>query len=68
MVVNLGETEVFERQMAEPFDGIVWRNLFLADLFEQLSQRVGVHIRVFGLGSVQPNVIVDGARVTVDGF
>src|SRR5512140_1744816 len=43
MVVNLGEAEVFEREVLELLDRIVGRDLTLFDLLEELFQLIRFH-------------------------
>ncbi len=43
VVIDLGESQIFERQMAETLHRLVWRELFGADLLEEAAQGSGVH-------------------------
>jgi hypothetical protein len=43
MVIDFGETEVFEGQMTEAFYGVVGGEAFFADLIEELAKSFGVH-------------------------
>jgi hypothetical protein len=43
MVIELGETQVFEGHVAEAFHGLVGRELALPNLIEQFLKRLGVH-------------------------
>jgi len=43
VVVELGEAEVFEGEMAQALDGLVGGQFALADLVEELSDGFGVH-------------------------
>ncbi len=43
MMVDLGEAEVFERQMAQARDRVIGRELALAHLLEELADGFGVH-------------------------
>jgi hypothetical protein len=43
MMIDIGETEVFEGKMAQMLDGVVRRELALFDLLEEFADRVGVH-------------------------
>src|ERR1017187_271997 len=45
MVVDLGEAQVFKRQMTQALDGGVGREVLLSDLVEQLAKGFGVHRR-----------------------
>ena len=43
MVIDLGETQVFERQMAQALGGMINADLVAADLAKQLDQVCGIH-------------------------
>jgi hypothetical protein len=42
MVIDLGESEILERQVAEAGDGVVGRQFAFADFLEKLPDRFGV--------------------------
>jgi hypothetical protein len=60
MMVDFGEAEIFEGQMAQASDGIVGREFAVADLLEKLADRFGVQrsTRQPAL-SIQPNSGLD---------
>src|SRR5258708_12339158 len=43
MMIHLGESEIFERQMTQAFDGVIGRKFAAADLIEKFTDGVGVH-------------------------
>jgi hypothetical protein len=43
MMVDLGEAEVLEWQMAQPDNCLVWRNFSGANLCQQAAQFLGIH-------------------------
>jgi len=43
MVIDLGEAEIFERQMAQAIDSIVRLEFAAADLLEKFADGFGVH-------------------------
>ena len=43
VVVELGEAQVFEGEMAQALDGFVGGQLAFADLSEEIAERFGVH-------------------------
>src|SRR5580704_11827454 len=45
MVVELGESQVFEGEMTEALDSFVGGESLFSDLLEQLAQGLGVHRR-----------------------
>jgi hypothetical protein len=45
MVVNLGKSQVFEREVAQAIDGGVGREFATANLLEELADGFGVHGR-----------------------
>jgi hypothetical protein len=45
VVVDFGESEVFEGQVAEALDGLVGRDALFLEIREQLAQGLGVHKR-----------------------
>jgi hypothetical protein len=51
VMVDLGEAQVLEGEMAEALDGFVGRELFGADLFEEAGQGSGVHVMDIVSGS-----------------
>jgi hypothetical protein len=43
MVVNLGEAEILEGQVAQALDGLVGGEALFSNLLEQLAKGLGVH-------------------------
>src|SRR5690348_13261787 len=62
MVVYFGEPQVFERQMFEPFDSIIWREFAGTHLFEKFANGFRVHD-----SSVVSTQVSIGALVYVSG-
>jgi hypothetical protein len=42
-MIDLGETHVLKRHVAQPGNGFVGRDRAFADILQQLSERCGVH-------------------------
>ena len=42
-MIDFGEAEIFEGQMAQAIDGVVGREFALADLLEKFADGFGVH-------------------------
>lgn len=63
-MIDFGKPEIFEGQMAQAIDGIVWSNVTFADLLEKLANGFGVQealsvsTRYQNLG-IQPTEFLD---------